>query len=59
VITTPMAKQEITSRFGPTYWEGSIDVSGTHGAAPVRGTGYLEMTGYAGATPGSPNALLP
>ena len=59
VITTPVAKQEITSRFGPTYWEGSIDVSGTHGAAPVRGTGYLEMTGYAGATPGSPNALLP
>jgi predicted secreted hydrolase len=59
VITTPLAKQEILSRFGPTYWEGSIDVSGTRGVGPVHGTGYLEMTGYAGATPGSSNALLP
>jgi predicted secreted hydrolase len=33
---------------GVTYWEGAIDVSGTATGRPVRGRGYLEMTGYAG-----------
>lgn len=37
---------------GVNYWEGSIDVTGTHLARPVRGRGYLEMTGYAGAAMG-------
>ncbi|MDX2034946.1 MAG: lipocalin-like domain-containing protein [Blastocatellia bacterium] len=37
---------------GVNYWEGAIDVAGTHQARPVRGRGYLEMTGYAGAAMG-------
>ena len=31
-----------------TYWEGAVVVTGTRGADPVTGRGYLEMTGYAG-----------
>ena len=38
---------EIPSSFGPSYWEGAIDVNGKRGASPVHGVGYLEMTGYA------------
>ncbi len=48
-ITTPLKDQEFVSRFGPSYWEGAIDVTGRHGENAVRGTGYLEMTGYAQA----------
>ena len=29
------------------YWEGSIRASGTVGNKDIRGSGYLEMTGYA------------
>jgi predicted secreted hydrolase len=46
-VTTPLRAQELTGGFGPSYWEGAIDVQGTRGAAPVKGVGYLEMTGYA------------
>lgn len=45
-IATPVKSQEFVSRFGPSYWEGAIDVRGRRGDQPVRGTGYLEMTGY-------------
>jgi predicted secreted hydrolase len=31
-----------------TYWEGAIEVTGTRAGRPVRGRGYLEMTGYTG-----------
>ena len=34
---------------GVTYWEGAIDVRGTRDGVSVAGSGYLEMTGYAGA----------
>lgn len=39
---------------GVTYWEGAVDVSGQDGAGQsggtaVRGRGYMELTGYAGA----------
>ena len=47
-ITTPLANQEFVSRFGPSYWEGAIDITGQRAGAAVHGTGYLEMTGYAG-----------
>jgi predicted secreted hydrolase len=33
---------------GVTYWEGAIDVSGAVRGHPVKGRGYLEMTGYSG-----------
>jgi predicted secreted hydrolase len=46
-VTTPLRAQEMTSHFGPSYWEGAVDIAGTRGAAPVHGVGYLEMTGYA------------
>ena len=31
-----------------TYWEGAIDASGTRDGKPIRGRGYLELTGYVG-----------
>lgn len=30
------------------YWEGAVDAAGTARGAPVRGRGYVELTGYAG-----------
>jgi predicted secreted hydrolase len=30
-----------------TYWEGSVSVSGRSGENPIKGIGYVEMTGYA------------
>ncbi len=32
---------------GVTYWEGSISISGSAGKRPVKGAGYVELTGYA------------
>jgi predicted secreted hydrolase len=31
------------------YWEGAVEISGTRRGAAVRGHGYVELTGYAGA----------
>jgi predicted secreted hydrolase len=31
------------------YWEGAVDVSGTHENRGIRGQGYVELTGYAQA----------
>lgn len=31
-----------------TYWEGAIDATGTRDGKPIKGRGYLELTGYAG-----------
>lgn len=31
-----------------TYWEGSVRVSGSKEGKPIKGVGYVEMTGYAG-----------
>jgi predicted secreted hydrolase len=33
------------------YWEGSVSVRGSAAGSPVSGTGYAELTGYAGALP--------
>jgi predicted secreted hydrolase len=46
-VTTPLRAQEMTGRFGPSYWEGAIDAAGSRGDAHLRGVGYLELTGYA------------
>jgi predicted secreted hydrolase len=46
-VTTPITSQELASKFGTSYWEGAIDVVGTSDQSPLRGVGYLEMTGYA------------
>ncbi len=46
-----VADQElVTSQI--TYWEGSVQVSGSRHGQPVRGRGYVELTGYAGALGG-------
>lgn len=49
-LTTPLPQQELTAKVpgSPAYWEGAIDISGTKNHRPLQGTGYLEMTGYAG-----------
>lgn len=30
-----------------TYWEGAVDVTGSHAGKPLAGEGYVELTGYA------------
>ncbi len=34
---------------GIAYWEGAVTVRGTGSGRPVKGRGYVELTGYAGA----------
>ena len=49
VVAAVDAQELLTDRStGVIYWEGVIDVRGTHDGVPVTGAGYLEMTGYAG-----------
>ncbi len=45
---TLLESQELTGRTGlaPNYWEGAIVLSGRRNKQPLRGVGYLEMTGY-------------
>ena len=45
-ISTPLKNQEFVSHFGPSYWEGAIDVKGSESGKSIGGAGYLEMTGY-------------
>ena len=45
-----MADQEINFP-SVTYWEGAVHFEGTCDGAPVRGNGYVELTGYAGKLP--------
>jgi predicted secreted hydrolase len=46
--TTPLESQELEAKgaIGPSYWEGVVRYSGTREGQPVKGSGYLEMTGY-------------
>lgn len=48
VAKTKLPQQEITgkTKLAPNYWEGAMEFSGTRANAPIRGFGYLEMTGY-------------
>jgi len=52
-LTTRLAQQELTgkTRSGPTYWEGAVEVMANRKGHPLKGLGYLEMTGYAGPAP--------
>jgi predicted secreted hydrolase len=54
-VTTPLRDQELVESYGPSYWEGAVDISGNRGGRALRGVGYLEMTGY--ANPGE--AVIP
>lgn len=50
-VGASLADQELqtAATTGVTYWEGSVEVSGTAKGRPVAGKGYVELTGYAGA----------
>ena len=50
-VTTPLPDQELSTdkSSGITYWEGLSDVAGSAKGTPIRGRGYLEMTGYRGS----------
>ena len=42
-----LADQELDVSF--RYWEGAVEIAGTRRGRPVRGRGYVELTGYAAA----------
>jgi predicted secreted hydrolase len=50
-VTPAMADQELSlTKMGALdYWEGACSIAGSVGDAPVKGVGYTELTGYAGA----------
>jgi predicted secreted hydrolase len=43
-IAPRMADQELRLSF--TYWEGAVQISGSQGGKEIRGSGYIELTGY-------------
>ena len=47
-IRPRLAEQEMLTQAssGMTYWEGSVTVAGRQGGTPVKGLGYVELTGY-------------
>ncbi|MEP6955732.1 MAG: lipocalin-like domain-containing protein [Chthoniobacterales bacterium] len=46
-VRAELANQEL-ALLPQAYWEGAVEVIGTRKAAPIKGRGYLELTGYAG-----------
>jgi len=51
IIEARMDNQELT--FEPVvYWEGAVTARGRRGSSEIRGSGYLEMTGYGGPLAG-------
>jgi predicted secreted hydrolase len=40
-----LADQELDVSF--QYWEGAVEIAGTRRGRPIRGRGYVELTGYA------------
>ena len=44
-----LADQEMqtSQSTGVTYWEGSVSIRGTRDENPIKGQGYVELTGYA------------
>jgi predicted secreted hydrolase len=49
-ITPLLADQEMNVSY--TYWEGAVQAGGTMAGKPVSGSGYVELTGYAGSMQG-------
>jgi predicted secreted hydrolase len=45
-----LADQEM--RVSYNYWEGAVEIEGTSGGDRISGSGYIEMTGYAGSFEG-------
>lgn len=52
-LSPVLADQEVaaTRTGGVVYWEGAVEARGARAGAPVRGRGYVELTGYAGRRP--------
>jgi predicted secreted hydrolase len=50
-VTSKLPDQEMRTMdsTGVTYWEGSVSLQGTQNKQPLKGEGYVELTGYAGA----------
>ena len=48
-----MAEQELSPKRSTqiTYWEGAIETTGMAEGKPIRGQGYMELTGYAERVP--------
>ncbi|HEX8281625.1 MAG TPA: lipocalin family protein, partial [Chthoniobacterales bacterium] len=46
-VRAALANQEL-ALLQLAYWEGAVDVTGTRAGQPIKGRGYLELTGYAG-----------
>ncbi len=46
LVEATFPEQEMSIKFGPVYWEGSVTVSD-----PASGAGFVEMTGYGAGTP--------
>jgi predicted secreted hydrolase len=44
-----LADQELDVSF--RYWEGAVRIEGTRHGSPIRGSGYVELTGYAPLSP--------
>ncbi len=55
-VTTALRNQELTSKFGPSYWEGATVAAANQSGVSLHGVGYLEMTGYAA---GAANTKFP
>jgi predicted secreted hydrolase len=53
-VTTALKDQELVLK-PIVYWEGAIDCAGARSGRSMRGHGYLELTGYAGALVGLSN----
>jgi len=49
-VVPRLADQELRLSF--TYWEGAVGVTGTRAGKAVSGSGYVELTGYAGSMQG-------
>ncbi|HZD58424.1 MAG TPA: lipocalin-like domain-containing protein [Anaerolineales bacterium] len=45
-----LADQELNVSYD--YWEGAVKISGEYNGQPVRGNGYVELTGYAASMAG-------
>jgi predicted secreted hydrolase len=46
-FTIKAALEDQELQLGPiTYWEGAVDAVGTRDGKPIKGRGYLELTGY-------------
>jgi predicted secreted hydrolase len=44
LVEPRIPNQEMRTSF--VYWEGAVRVSGTRAGQPIRGQGYVELTGY-------------